>query len=341
MKKIICPTSTHSVGCKFLDWSIHFLSGRDTVPTKQHGLLNLVNDPLTDKNAHNHLTNVPSGYQELVNYFEYLLERYDFFTIYPCTLKGAQCLINLKINSDTIDSDQIKQIQQYRQQDYNMLLTYLANQQAHIVYVQTPTEWPLYFLHSRSGAGIFKKLTVEATQEQIQEEFDQWFYKHSQQQWNQMGLKNVWDKRERRALDTRPFEIGAVEVVVPTTALTVHPKDLWYHGEDLIHSIMTYCDLSVNSQRLQAWHPIYTKWQQIQLDHLEFQLSYKNILESIVNGVSMPINLSFDQEVVIQHCLIYQYDLNLKTWQLEKFPNDTMALHQLLEPNIHSVESIY
>ena len=39
--------------------------------------------------------------------------------------------------------------------------------------------------------------------------------------------------------------------------------------------------------------------------------------------------------------LIYKYGLNLKTWQLEKFPNNTKQLHELLEENIHPIEKIY
>jgi hypothetical protein len=68
---------------------------------------------------------------------------------------------------------------------------------------------------------------------------------------------------------------------------------------------------------------------------LQFEYNYKHIVESIVNNWSYPIDLTFDQEIVIQHCLIYHYGLNLKTWQLEKFPNNTQDLHKLLEPNIH------
>jgi len=47
--------------------------------------------------------------------------------------------------------------------------------------------------------------------------------------------------------------------------------------------------------------------------------------------------LNLNQEASIQHVLIYKYDLNLKTWGLEKFPNNTKKLHELLEPNIHKI----
>ena len=47
-------------------------------------------------------------------------------------------------------------------------------------------------------------------------------------------------------------------------------------------------------------------------------------------------NLDLMQEAAIQRELIYNYSLNLKTWQLEKFTN-TKQLHGLLEPNLHPI----
>jgi hypothetical protein len=47
-------------------------------------------------------------------------------------------------------------------------------------------------------------------------------------------------------------------------------------------------------------------------------------------------NLDLMQEACIQHHLIYNYNLNFKTWQLEKF-SDTKQLHSLLELNTHQI----
>jgi hypothetical protein len=48
-------------------------------------------------------------------------------------------------------------------------------------------------------------------------------------------------------------------------------------------------------------------------------------------------NLDFYKEVIIQNALLYKQNLNLKNWQLEKFPANTQDLHKLLEPNIHQL----
>jgi hypothetical protein len=77
---------------------------------------------------------------------------------------------------------------------------------------------------------------------------------------------------------------------------------------------------------------------------LNFCWNIDNICESIVNNYYLDIgayNLDFWQEAILQHILIYKYKLNLKNWQLEKFPTNTQALHKLLEPNIHPTEILY
>ena len=47
------------------------------------------------------------------------------------------------------------------------------------------------------------------------------------------------------------------------------------------------------------------------------------------------------QEAIVQHILIYKYNLNLKNWQLKKFPDNTQDLHKLLETNIHPTKILY
>ena len=105
---------------------------------------------------------------------------------------------------------------------------------------------------------------------------------------------------------------------------------------------MDFCELPIDQARLDSWLVVYREWQQLQLNILEFTFNYQHIVDAIVNNWYYKLdNLTFEQEIVIQHCLIYQHGLNLQTWQLEKFPDNTQQLHRLLEPNTHKIESIY
>ena len=55
MNKLICCTSNRSVGCTFLDWSIHFLSGQNKFfNVDQRAWIDLAKNPLDTLNAHGH-----------------------------------------------------------------------------------------------------------------------------------------------------------------------------------------------------------------------------------------------------------------------------------------------
>ena len=66
MKKIVCSISTLSIGCTFVDWSIHFLAGKDQYYSFElQQWIPLVSNPLTDCNAHGHDRNHPGGIENL------------------------------------------------------------------------------------------------------------------------------------------------------------------------------------------------------------------------------------------------------------------------------------
>ena len=59
---IFATTSPKSVGCTFVDWSVHYLSGKNTFFSVRHNQwLPLIENPLTTDNAHHHKKNHPSG----------------------------------------------------------------------------------------------------------------------------------------------------------------------------------------------------------------------------------------------------------------------------------------
>jgi hypothetical protein len=336
MSKIICSTSPMSVGCTFVDWSINYLSGRSKFLSWQHSWIDLVNNPLQDKNAHGHLKNHPSGFSQTQKCVENLEQQTDYFSLYPIPLRSNVASQGL----DMGDSKFLDELCQRQTTDYNLLLAYLHSKNAKIILVELLDPIPLYFLTSRSGFIPFGE-PRRGSQEEIREHFDKLFFYNSQQTWDSLGLTNRWDLRERLALDTRPMEFKNFNVVVPPGTHNVNVLDLWHNGQQVLIDILNYCDLPMDQERFSSWCDVYTKWQTIQLDFLSFQYTYQHIVDAIINGQDLPIDLTFEQEVVIQHCLIYQHNLNLKTWQLVKFPASTLDLHKLLESNIHSVPKIY
>ena len=345
MSNIICITSIKSLGCTFVDWSVHFLSGQmDHFHLLTDQWLPLSSNPLTNINAHNYLKNQPAGIDQTADYIEKFktLPIDKIFSMYPQNnFDDAAEKLNISIDSVHVTSNAEK-IKRYLNQDYNQVFKLCNDQNVKLVYVASDPTVEMYHLNIRSLDRFLTRSQQPTTPDDIAQEHQSLFFKHSIDQWNKLNLVNIWDQRERMALDSRPLDkIDNFELDFQYPHLWINCQDLWCRGQTTLLKILNYVGLPVDHSRLQQWQPIYAKWQQRQLEILEFGHNYKHIVDAIVNNWDYEIDLSFEQEVVIQHCLIYQHNLNLKTWQLEKFPRNTKDLHKLLEPNIHSIESIY
>lgn len=342
MKKIICSTSTYSIGCTFLDWSINFLSGQTTHFNKNKGILSLSQNPLTENNAHGHLKNHPSGLKQTQEFVEFLESHTDFVTAYPHPLELNVAAEILGKNILKIKPEQFNQINEFVIQDYQDLLYWLSTKNAKIIFVSLD---PFLSMYANTSLRNFQKSPFGPgpieSEEHLREIKDLIFFQESVDEWKNLNLNDVWDIRERLALSTRPLEIIHHNIDFSFDHYWIDSRDLWFNGVNKIQEIMSWLELPVDASRVESWKIVYMQWQNIQAKKLEFQNTYSHIVDAIVNGWSYPIDLTFEQEVVIQHCLIYQHNLNLKTWQLEKFPNNTLELYKLLEPNIHPLSNTY
>jgi hypothetical protein len=338
---VYCITSFRSVGCTFFDWTIHFLSGQEKFYNiSDSQWITLVNNPVTEINAHGHLKNHPSGFantQKSIN--QALAEPQDrLYSIYPIPMQVFDAATNLHMPVDQIGiPENWLLISQYLKNDFDQLFDFCHQNNVKFIYVGDDPGIQLYYLSSRSKGHKMTTRELVGVKE-TKEERRQVFFSNSIKKWNEIGLTDIWDQREQLALDNRPFhQIDTKFSGLLYPHLWINCQDLWYNGEQSALKMLQYLELELVPNRLAAWRPIYAEWQKQQLQSLEFNFNCDHIVNSIINNWYYEIDLTFDQEVVIQHCLIYQHNLNLKTWQLTKFPNNTQDLHKLLEPNIHSL----
>jgi hypothetical protein len=342
--KKICVTSQYSVGCTFIDWSIQFLSGQSKFyHADSNTWIDLVSNPLTGSNAHTHRKNHPHGFRktnDLLNAFDQ--QSAGVFTGYPNLIKfyAAAEELGIAVDKNTADPVAIEKISNYRQQDYVNLFKLCAERDTKIIYINASPEIVLYHTNFRRGGNFLLTNEFTNSQEELTTEYEEYFFKDSINAYK--DSTNVWDVRERRALNVRPFEHHCAVPNFKLPHLWLDSRSVWTVGEETMQKILDYVDLPLISERLDAWLPIYRTWQKIQFKNLDFCHVLPHIVEAIVNGWDYQFeDLTFEQEVVIQHCLMYQHDLNLKTWQLTKFPKNTKDLHALLETNIHQLASIY
>lgn len=339
--KLIAVTSVFSLGGTFLEWSINFLCGKTQYHNHKLGPVELTANPLLGKNAHSHKKNHPLGLLATCDMVESMIDQTDFISLYPAPMPLFLVAENLGIttreNFSGISTDQWQKILQYQTQDYNQSLSWLAGKQGKIVFIDVDQSMSLYTKELRNLEQLWYTDQVIPNADNHRLGFDLVFFQESHKHWQRLGLTDKWDIRERLALSMRPFELTKPAVDLSIPHYWIDSRELWFDGWRKMPDIIAWLELDLDQSRWDQWAPVYQKWQQTQVDSLKFQFTYQHIVDAIVNGWSYPIDLSFDQEIIIQHLLIYNHNLNLKTWQLENFPNNTKLLHELLEPNIHPI----
>jgi len=340
---IFSCSSTNSVGCTFLDWSIHFITGQSRFYNIKQGWQPLSGNPVTVTNAHGHNKNHPGGFERTKYAINQLLQlpQDKLTSVYPHPLHLDTVASNLGISITEIwlPSNQ-KSISQYRTADYNQLLSYVATQ-SQVIFLGGDDDLNMYHQIIRSTDRMPLNNAPAESIAEMHDSLDRAFFSDSIKSWDIQALTDIWDIRERKALQSNltssNFAMEKLQVDFSFPHYWLDCRSWWFDGIDMIQDIVTWLELRVDPDRFQEWIVIYYSWQKIQARNLRFQWSYQHIVDCIVNNWSYAIDLTFDEEIIIQHCLIYQHNLNLKTWQLEKFPDNTQKLHKLLESNTHTV----
>jgi hypothetical protein len=305
----------------------------------------LSQNPIININAHGHLKNHPNGYDQTKYYIEQfnLLPDDKNYSMYPTPLHLDVAATQLNLPIDQFhDINVMNQILLHTHDDYNKIFELCEKNKTKLIFIAQDTNTVLYHQTIRQLDRFATNPGRPTSIQQQYDEFQNLFFNQSATIWNKLNLIDTWDVRERMALDMRPFD-GILDhrLNFQSPHLWINCQELWTNTADTLEKIMGYLGLEIALDKWDAWMPISYAWQKIQLKLLDFCFNQKHIVEAVVNNWDYKINLTFQQEVIIQHCLIYQYGLNLKTWQLEKFPSNTQELHRLLEPNIHPIQDIY
>lgn len=306
-------------GGHFLNWSVLYLSGKDNYYScYSQRYETLVDNPIVKDNAHGFDANQPETLEE---FYKIILdientEPGTFNTIYFHNFRGE----TPEVSKGTEQA--LKHVQLLD----NTKIVILSNQQKHSLYSC------MYAIRAID--------TEEATIEHHKKFIDTYF-NESNAVWQKLQLNDVWDHREFLALNLKPHYVTRIEPKFQSINghFFLEAFDLFNCFDNTVRDLFDHLDLTINESRWDNWISVYRKWQNIHKERMRFVWYFDTIVEAIVKGWDMDLSrfdLDIIQEAAIQHTLIYKHNLNLKTWQLEKFLN-TKQLHNLLEPNQHQL----
>lgn len=331
-KDIVHVSGRYSIGCTFLDWSLHWLSGKNDVLTINSKIPTpIVDNPITAEIAHGHAKNHPYGVPGTSKVVKYL-ENSDYNELITVYWMGGKI------------THEIKDYLQYRQKSgevakaFAEVWEWISSQGYPGIWIDF-TGPKMYMDISRTVQNHFG-VAVDSKEEALK----QWVDFQFPYTLENVSNPQIWDYREAYALCVRPLENKdfSVDINRSYPHYWIDFIDWINNGEYHIKEIMKFLNKPIKEDRWNHWVDVYKQWAKKSKDIVHFANNVEDIVEDIVKGNYRKLgNLSIHQEGIIQHLLIYKHDLNLKTWELKRFPDNTQDLHKLLEPNIHNVENIY
>lgn len=327
---IISAVTDHAVGGTFLVWTIHYLAGhKEYFSVEYNQWLPVPDSPLTDRNAHGFVPNAPERFTDF-NKVINVLDHVKSDTFHSMRLPSFERDYSVKKTWEQYDESLVKAIDILHQQKSPMVRL-----------VNRSVLWHSK-LEFRDVLSIFLYEPVNGENDEgMWEVIVKVFFQKDFEKWRELNLTDIWDYREFIALNypfyDESWQMMGVNFDHNIDHYLLDSEDLCSHFDQTVKYMMDYLKLPVDQTRLSNWNLIYKEWSKKHTDRLLFVKYFDQIMNYIINGFDMDLtrfNLDIIREATIQHTLIYKHNLNLKTWQLEKFTN-TKQLHNLLEPNIH------
>jgi hypothetical protein len=316
------------IGGTFLSWSLHYLSGHENFFNAQNNQwTSLPCNPIQHINAHGFKANQPDCIDDVLSITEKLSQTPTdkVHTMYFHNLREQR---NQSTCHDQVHAPTTDIISHIQDKFQKIILLDGVDPLYHVSYE------PRYLTAKLCDPSVYN-----LNADDQHEDFINYFFGESLHLWQSFNLNDVWDRREFLALNIRPTKIVKIKpnFDLTTQHFYLNTFDLHTTFDQTIQYLYKFLGIEICAFRLPMWIKIYADWKKFHYQRLMFCWYFDQIVNYIINGYYMDLsrfNLDIMQEACIQHHLIYQHDLNLKTFNLKKFYN-TQQLHQLLEKNPH------
>jgi len=327
MTPVVCFASRNAVGATFLNWSYHWLAGHDTHWNYHKGMTVVPNNPNTGVNAHLFAKNFHAGNDQ---WHQYLSEYRALDQTQTVTFYGGPLIAN-----DDIEQQDI---------DFATAFNTISGEIPVVLLVESAEDpWYSIKIRTQNPVGNNQSLTPQEHKSYQQQHLNNVINTYFKDSFDAMD-KNIWDTREFLALNFKhtAYQPSSYRNLLNLSNphVYVDVKELWFDGESCMQRVMLQLGQPIQQDRLPQWRVAYQEWQASQFDIIKFSWYLPHIINSIVKGHNFDLShvrMDLQCEAVIQGMLIHDHNLNLKCYGLEKFPSNTLELHQLLEENTHRV----
>jgi hypothetical protein len=235
---MIAVLTDPAVGGTFLSWTIEYLSGKTQYfSVRNQANIDLTNDPMTEKNAHNFKVNQVRKFEECVELLSMLQKSDQKECIYLHTLR--------KDTKPAVDA--------------------ICQQAEKIIVLITPLIYTLYTCSHNSRADFKPAFCSDknlTNPEEILSDSISYFFKDSKQRWDSYKLTQIWDQREFIALNFRPLQ-PQDNILTYMNAQKCHiitTPDMYTNFENSVRGVFDYIEITIDESRFPHWVTVYNKW---------------------------------------------------------------------------------
>lgn len=325
----------HNTGGHFIDWSLRYLAGQVSIDATA----------LTSRNWHsNHVPlgskrlGAVGGFHDTVNIIQQAQHSNKTFeNIYVRMLHpnaAAKQLFDKQFEELSIEQQQA--VINYTWQDYKDLIHW-SQHHHHLTAIFDYCENDLYSIFYNDRCVLDHNENEYEDLTSMMQVYEKTFYTTTSKHFD----NNIWDQREKLALIynfPKPIKNFCQLFDPHLPHYYYNTDDVWNNLYAVVQEILSVGHHNLAEQNVTRWWEIYNQWRTVHDPWFSRHLD--RIVDAIINNRFLSLkrfNMNFYKEMIIQHELIVKHNLNLKTYNLVKFPNNTQDIHKLLEPNIHKL----
>jgi hypothetical protein len=314
-------TSNGSYGVTFLEWSVHYLSGKNiyyNIEDKQNYVL--THSPLQGNTAHNHKKNHPRLGLDCENTLNELEKS-------RLNNQNTDISAYLFVSPEIFLSERIKVFQ--------ILKNYCSNNGKKLIFLNETTSIPL--------AHELKPHPNQPPKTQLERyiNHEKYFDKQFTMFPNFKNCKTIPEIREilsyrilKIVNDQKNMSKELNEIFHSSKLIkNISNKDLYLNGLDVLVDTLNFLKMTLDSNRINQWTTIYKTWSSQFRSKIIFYDKISEIAECVVENKFHSLEnyeLNINDEAFLMNYLMIHYKKKLKLKNLEEFPKNTLELHQYL-----------